>query len=55
MLWRRLFLKDLRKDGELYLDGKLAMKNGKWLVIQSLVMLLVETATSLLVTWLIIL
>jgi aminopeptidase len=24
-------IKDLRKDGEVYFDGKLAMKNGKWL------------------------
>jgi len=24
-------IKDLRKDGEIYFDGKLVMKNGKWL------------------------
>jgi len=27
-------IKDLRKDGEIYFDGKLVMKNGKWLNIQ---------------------
>lgn len=26
-------IKDLRKDGEVYFDGKLVMKNGKWLII----------------------
>ena len=26
-------IKDLRKDGEVYFDGKLVMKNGKWLTI----------------------
>jgi len=26
-------IKDLRKEGEVYFDGKLVMKNGKWLVI----------------------
>lgn len=27
-------IKDLRKDGEVYFDGKLAMKHGKWLILK---------------------